>query len=762
MAHDVVLAAWLMLAAAAPAAAQEPVIAGVVIDARTGRPLEGVLVTIEHQPAVAETDAEGRFRLAAAAGTHVLTASLVGYALLRQRVEAGGAGEPLTLRLSEGAGTFEEHVTVPGRDGAPQPGDAPAAAALYGRDLQALRGVTLDDPLRALHALPSVSATDDFYSEFAVRGLPFRQTGLTVDGFPTSYMMHAVHGVADGGSIAMINSDAVGGLSLAPGSYAQRTGRRIGALAGVTLRDGDRDRLRGRAGLSGTSAGMLLEGPIAGSRGAWLVSARRSYLDWLLKRIDEDSGLAFGFSDVEAKAVIDVTPRHQLQALLIGGFSAFDEQPDDLGVNDEASIRGTSGLAGLTWRYTPSSRVAVTQRVYATGLMHTNRNRAGDVLDDRAVGEFGWRADGQLGLAARSILEFGGDALLLSGRHAQQRSLNDSATLAPTGSYRSTGRAGSAYAQLVLRPSPRVTVTPGLRGDYWSATGTATASPWAALMVTLSPSTDLYAGAGLYHQFPELEQVLGVSGGGVALRPEAARHLDVGLVQRLPRDLSLQATWFARRESDLLWRRGAEPRRLPDGTVQLGRGDAPWVNALSGDARGVELVLRRDVPAGLSGWIGYAYGRYRQTDHDTGEVFWADYDQRHALSLFGQYRFTNRTAIGVKLRAGSNYPIVGYIGEQPARADAPPLFAGGPTLFHALATQRNTLRLPAYRRIDVRVDRTMTWSRRRLTLFAEVANVLDRENMRNVPYGVDRAGRVYGPLDSLLPIVPSAGVLIEF
>jgi hypothetical protein len=56
----------------------------------------------------------------------------------------------------------------------------------------------------------------------------------------------------------------------------------------------------------------------------------------------------------------------------------------------------------------------------------------------------------------------------------------------------------------------------------------------------------------------------------------------------------------------------------------------------------------------------------------------------------------------------------------------------------------------------------MTWSRRRITLFAEVANALNRENMRNVPYGVDRAGRVYGPLDSLLPIVPSAGVLIEF
>ena len=64
----------------------------------------------------------------------MLTASLVGYALLRQSVEGGGAGEPLTLRLSEGAGTFEEHVTVSGSAGAQQPGDAPAAAALSGRD----------------------------------------------------------------------------------------------------------------------------------------------------------------------------------------------------------------------------------------------------------------------------------------------------------------------------------------------------------------------------------------------------------------------------------------------------------------------------------------------------------------------------------------------------------------------------------------------------------------------------------------------------
>ena len=77
-------------------------------------------------------------------------------------------------------------------------------------------------------ALPSATATDDFYSEFAVRGNPFRYVGLVVDGVPTRYLMHAVNGITDGGSIAMINSETLGSVSLLPGSYPQRTGRQYG------------------------------------------------------------------------------------------------------------------------------------------------------------------------------------------------------------------------------------------------------------------------------------------------------------------------------------------------------------------------------------------------------------------------------------------------------------------------------------------------------------------------------------------------------
>src|SRR5262245_28025765 len=447
------------------AEAQPATVAGVVLDARTSQPLAGVRSSVEGQAESVDTDAEGRFSFALRPGVYVFAVSLVGYALIHQRVTATAEqAAPLTILLPEGAGTFEEQLTVVAAK-PPTAAMDPASASIHGRELQALRGVTLDDPFRAIQALPSVAATDDFYSEFAIRGSPFQDIGLSVDGIPSRYLMHSVYGVPDGGSMAMINSDAVGSISLFPGSYTQRFGRRLGAEVDVMLRDGNREQLRARAGLSGTSAGVLAEGPLAGQRGSWLVSGRRSYLDLLLKRIDSENSLAFGFTDGEAKLVFDATPRHRIEVLALGGASAFEEDPTTLGVNDDANVNGRAWLSGITWRYIPSTRLVVAQRLYATGLRYQNRNRSNQVLDDSLSADFGWRSDSSFSVRPGLLLEFGADAQRLSGRRAQRRALNDSADLSRVGDYHNSAHTASGFAQAVIAPSPRLTVTPGARID---------------------------------------------------------------------------------------------------------------------------------------------------------------------------------------------------------------------------------------------------------------------------------------------------------
>jgi hypothetical protein len=753
------LLVWLLGVAATPLGAQTAIVSGRVVDARSKQPLAQVLVHVENQPVFAETGPDGRFQLSLPPGRYTISASLIGYAVRRQSIAPGASVAPdLILELSEGAGSFEEVVTVTGSLQT-EAERAPAGAVLHGRDLQALRGVMLDDPLRAAQALPSATSTDDFYSEFAVRGSPFRHLGLAIDGIPSSYLIHSIHTVTDGGSTAMINSEALGAVSLLPGSYPQRLGRRLGAQLDIRTRDGDPQSFHGRAGLSGTSANLIGEGPLAHGRASWLGSVRKSYLDFLLERIDPEGSFGFGFSDALGKVTFDLTPRHRLNFLTVFGRSVFDEEPEDLELNDEALAVSRGWLTAATWHFTPTSRLAVSQRFYVTGMDFRNVNKNDALLDRGSATDLGWRADVSIAPRDGWLAEIGADVVRSTAGRARQRTLDGLSSPVTLTDYTAQGHAGSAYAQLSAHLG-RVTLTPGGRIDYWQATSTAASSPWVTAELAIAPGTRLRGGAGVYRQFPALTVLHGL-GGNPDLRPERAIHADVSLVQTLPDSVSLQVTGYGRTERDVLRAAGAEPRRSGDGSIALGRGDEQWANRLAGRARGVEAVVRRDAPNGLSGWIAYAYARQRYADVVTRERFWSDYDQRHTFSAYGLYRLSNRTTVGAKFRYGSNYPITGYVGEQ-TMPNAPQLFGGNRPLFFGLTGVRNTLRLPPYARLDVRVDRAMSWSGQRVTLFAEVANALNRRNERNVPYSVDPNGRISGVTDSLLPIVPSAGVVVEF
>jgi hypothetical protein len=743
----------------APAEVTAGTIAGIVIDDRTDKPIKGVSVFVEGQSIRAETETDGRFSLSVPRGQQTITAAVIGYALLTTNVEVADAPLEMTIRLSEGAGAYTEKVTVSGSLRR-EADSVPGATSVYGRELETLRGAVLDDPLRALQSLPSATATDDFHSEFAVRGNPFRYVGLVVDGVPTRYLMHTAN-INDGGSIAMINSETLGSVSLLPGSYPQRTGRQLGAEVDLATREGSRDEFRGRAGLSGTSANVLGEGPIAHGKGSWLASVRRSYLNYLVDRIDPDSGFSFGFYDAQGKAVYDFSSRHQVSVTALFGRALFEEGDPDLSVNEIRTGINRAWLTSLSWQYVPSPRWAITQRVYSTGLHFNYDNRDGATLASARFARLGWRADGSWTPARRAVVEFGGDVDHLDGRSHIDRETPASSGLVELNAFDERATAGSAYAQVRLEVHPRVTVTPGARLDRWTLTESTNASPWVNAEWRVSERTRIRGGSGIYRQFPDLDQVFGIHGGGRDLRPERALHIDAGVEQALPGQTRVLFNVYSRRERDVMWTPGAEPRLSSTGAILPAAYDAPWVNVLSGEARGAEVVLRREATDGFSGWAGYAFARMRYTDTGTGESFWGDADQRHTVSLYGNYRLSSRTSVSARYRYGSNYPVTGYIG-LPSPALGLPAVIDGQPLFLGLATQRNTLRLPAYARLDVRADHAFNWSSRRLVAFVDVANVLNRENLRNTSYAIDGAGRVLGRAGSLLPFVPSGGLVVEF
>jgi TonB dependent receptor/Carboxypeptidase regulatory-like domain len=742
-----------------PSPTSNGTIEGRVVDASTGVPLASVLVDVDGNSS-RTNDAGGFSVLNVAPGTRMLRVATDGYARFSRAVRVQtGRTSTVTLGLEPVHGNHTEHVTV-SRSILQRQDHGVASEARLGRgELEALRSVATDDPIRAVHALPNVWAANDFRSEFSVRGSPYRHVEMVVDGVATPWLQHSLPGRGAAGSLAMITSHALERTTLRAGAYPRRYGDHLGAELDVTLREGSRTGRQLRGSIGGSSATVVGEGPVGRSaRGAWLVALRRSYVEWPVGR---DDGNAFGFTDALAKIVYDVRPSQQITVSLLGGESTVDEL-DDQGPNELGDGTNRTAVANLAWRAIFGPNLLVSQRAYLVVHDYRNRYQTGEEADRGANEEVSYRAD--VARAMRGgVFEAGAHVRRMRGSREFARSrglafasagpLSSDGDETVTDGFEASSWLRSGYAHFAWSPMRGLTLTPGLRATDSTLEDRGAVSPWLLGEWAFAPGWTLTASAGVSHQFPQLHKVLGGIG-PFDLRPERATHVDIGIEQRLADSVRWQATVFSREERDILREPDMHPRLDgPDaglgGTLTDPSDPFDYASALRGSARGLELLVERRSPTGLSGWVAYSFGQARYEDLERRETYWAELDQRHAVNVFGMYRLSDRMSVAGTFRAGSNFPIPAYLA---ARDGA--LFVG---------SERNRIRLPAYARLDLRADRAFFVQGRRVTFFLEVLNVLNRTNL-GLASGFIRqsTGEAIGFTSELFPRRASAGIQIDF
>ena len=630
--------------------------------------------------------------------------------------------------------------------------DAPAAGGhidpsrtLDGLALRQLSGVTLLDPMRAAQALPGVAQGDDFRSEFAVRGAGPAQTGFIFEGVATGYLLHTVQQVRDGGSLAMVNADAVDQVTLRPSAYAPRFGRATGAELEFALREGRRDRTHVRATVSAIGSSVTADGPVGrAARGAWLVAARASYLDPLLTRVSPDQPVHFGFRDVQTKLVRDLGASSRVEFAGTAGHSRLELVPDTAaGVNDLRTAFNDAAIGVVTLRVAPRARVALVTRLSGAVQQFRNTSRDGALLDDGGARDLVWRTEGSgtvaatawhVAVEARDLRADGRQQRIASGR-PQDRAAFASASGTVGGEADVTRRWG------------RIIAAAGARADHWTLVHRAAVSPWAMVSRTWRHALTVRAAVGTYRQVPTADQVVGLRG-TADLRVPRARQSELRVSQPLAGGWSWDVAVYDRQEVDGLRLPGADV--LLRGTVVVPVSfTTRWQNALATRARGAEWLVGRTVGRGLGGWVSYAYSHTAVRDVQTGERFDGDYDQRHTVNAVLRAALPPRWQGTLVWRAGSGMPAVGYWA------------ARGPQWF--VASTRNALRVPSAARLDASVSRR--WTRRgvQVDAVAEVANLLGRKNVRAVPPGINRTtGEVTGLFADTLPRVPSVGLTVAF
>ncbi|MCL1973916.1 MAG: TonB-dependent receptor [Bacteroidetes bacterium] len=208
------------------------------------------------------------------------------------------------------------------------------------------------DLIKIVQLLPGVLAVSEGSSGFIVRGGSPDQNLVLFDKatvYNPSHMM---------GFFSIFNNDAVGNVQLYKGDIPAGYGGRLSSLLDVEGKEGSSD-LNITGGIGLIASRLSVSGPI-GQNIKWLVAARRTYADLLLRLSGDTTvnGAVLNFYDLNAKMRWRVDERNYLSLTMYNGNDRF-------GIREVGFNFGNS-ISTLAWNHYFSSRLSLNASVSGT------------------------------------------------------------------------------------------------------------------------------------------------------------------------------------------------------------------------------------------------------------------------------------------------------------------------------------------------------------------------------------------------------------
>jgi len=759
---------------ATPPEPQVGTVAGLVISRDDGTPVRAAAAQIRGRLGEVRTDAEGRFLLSLRAGVYDISVRALGFSpeTIEDLEVVNGAVDSVTVVLERAALRLRDIIVAPSAYGILKP-EVIATRQSLTRDEINNRPHFADDLYRSLYRLPGV-VTHDVSARLQVRGSNNNEVLQTLDGLE---LYEPLHLKDIGGAMSIIDVESVAELDLSTGGFTAEYGDRLAGVFAMRSATPPPDRTTTTLGASFTTFTAKSQGGFAGGKGTWLVSARRGFLDVVLKLLGETEDVRPTYYDFFTKAEYQVDPRHLISVhALHAGDSFFMHEDDATEVN---SGWGSSYIWG-NWQADFSSKLSG-QTVLSAGRI--TRNRIGqdvfdwdstlqrlEVEDRAALDVVGLKQDWSMLFSEQLLLRWGFDAKHAAADYDYSRWRLDwipnfTNPFAPpwspsydtlTVDVSPTGNELAAYFSARIRPRESLTAELGLRYDFQSHTGDETLSPRVNVAVDIAAATTLRAAWGFFYQSHDLSDLDVMNGVTEFYSAQRAEHRILGVTRLIGPGTSLRIEAYDRRISNPwpeYW--DLEPA-LTDVVQEEYPEDIVRVEPARGRARGIEFLVKHNTGGPFAWAATYTFAEAK--DEIDGAWIARARDQRHAVFL----EFAFRPNPSWSLSGGWHYHSAWPGTERNFQIRT---LANGDRFSDGYFGPMHALRMAAYHRLDLRVSRYFLVGRGRLTIFLDVFNLYGRPNSEAYEfYSVTRPDGfyVYRHYDDMIGTLPNIGLRWEF
>ena len=686
------------------------IISGTVKDSATGETLIGASVTIKESPQTGTiTNSYGFYSLTAPKGDCTLQVSYIGY---ETAVMPISLNSDLKINISLSAKSELKEVVI----SANKPNDDNVTSAQMGVEklnMAQINNVPVllgeKDILKTISLLPGIKSAGEGNTGFYVRGGASDQNLILLDEATVYNASHFF------GFFSTFNSDAIKDVSIYKGGMPAEYGGRLSSVLDIKMNDGNNKDYTVQGGLGLISSRIKIEGPIVKDKGSFMISARRTYIDFFLKASSDSTikGSSLYFYDLNAKANYHFDDKN---AIYISGYFGKDV----LGLKNTFGTNWGNSTGTIRFNHIFNNRLFSN-----TSIVYSNYNYAIQSFesDDNfkatsQITDVNFKEDLQYSMGNSHTLKFGLNIL-----HHTIAPGNITTTSTSSFNDKSIeeryGYENAAYISDDWRVNNKLTFLYGVRLSGLFLLGPGTFSTYDAAGDILTSKT--YSSGQLVKDYFNLEPRMSASyllNSESSIKASYNRntqniHLLSNSTSSTPTDLYVMSsnnikpeiadqvsTGYFRNFSDNLFEFSAEiyykwmqnQIDYKDGAQLIANQDVEsQLTYGSGRAYGLELFLKKKYGR-FNGWIGYTLSKTELKFNaiNNGNYFPATQDRTHDISVVGIYQLTKRWNLSSAFVYGTGNAVTYPTGKYNI---------GGLTTFSY--SERNGYRLPSSNRLDI-------------------------------------------------------------